>query len=922
MKPIKLTVSAFGPYAGVVELPLDKLGDSGLYLITGDTGAGKTTIFDAITFALYGEASGDNRDPSMLRSMYAAPETPTQVELTFAYGGKVYTVKRNPEYQRPKTKGEGFTTQKADAELTCPDGHIITKAKDVNEAIRDILGIDRNQFSQIAMIAQGDFLKLLLADTKDRQAIFRKIFKTDYYQTLQERLKAESGRLGRECEESMRSVRQYVSGTLCDETDVLHLELNKAKTSDLPTEHVLEILGEIVSHDRAEQAKLAAENDAVKQQLEVIHNRLGAAKKLQDAAKQLDMAKRSWVDKSMELVQKNEALQAENDKQPEDEQLATESAALKARLSDYDIYDAKLREVADLEGQMQKETAEHEMSCAQAKTTEAQLSQLKAELDALSDAGVKREKLYAEREIVKRRQGELQELRQQLMLFQKQQSKLAAAQAEYMAASHYAQAVAEEYQGKYTAFLNEQAGVLAQTLEAGKPCPVCGALEHPKPACKSALAPTQAELEQLKKKADSAQQTAAKASETAGQLKGMADTKAAELEKKCHDLLTDCDVAQADGRVDTELQAVAEKLHLLNSDIAIEEQKVQRKEQLSRMIPEKEKLLTALQQQITERSKNLAAAKGHSEALMQEITQLKEQLPFTDKRAALKAMDEIEKKRLSLRMALAQADKAFRACEKEVAALEGSIDQLEQQLQSAEPLQVEEETAKQVQLDAQQKELAAKLQTLHTRLSVNETAIQNITAITAGLVEKERQWAWVRALSNTANGNVSGKEKIMLETYIQMAYFDRIIERANVRLMVMTGGQYELKRRQEAENNRSQSGLELDVLDHYNGTVRSVKTLSGGESFKASLSLALGLSDEIQSSAGGIRLDTMFVDEGFGSLDEESLRQAIRALTELTEGNRLVGIISHVAELKEKIDKQIVVTKERSGGSQVKIVVE
>lgn len=922
MKPIKLTVSAFGPYAGTVELPLDKLGDSGLYLITGDTGAGKTTIFDAITFALYGEASGDNRDPSMLRSMYATPETPTEVELTFAYGGKLYTVKRNPEYQRPKAKGEGFTTRKAEAELHCPDGRVVTKVKDVNEAIRDILGIDRNQFSQIAMIAQGDFLKLLLADTKDRQTIFRKIFKTGYYQTLQERLKAESGRLGRECEEAMRSVKQYVSGTLCEETDVLHLELDKAKTSDMPTERVLEILAEIVTRDRTQQAKLAAENDEIKQQLEVIHNRLGAAKKLQDAEKQLAAAKRAYVDKSIELVKKNEALQAENGKQPEDEQLAAESAALKAKMGGYDVYDTKLRESTALEGQIQKGTAAYDTSCAQEKSTQEQLGQLKEELNSLGDAGAKREKLYANRESVKRRQSELQELQQQVKLFRKQQDELAAAQAEYFTTLRYAQRTAEAYQTKYTAFLNEQAGVLAQTLEAGKPCPVCGALEHPRPACKSELAPTQAELTQLKKKADTAQQAAAKASETAGQLKGMTDAKASELEKKRRDLLTDCDISQADDRVVEELRAVAEEMRLLESDIANEERKVQRKEQLSRTIPEKERLLAALQQRLAESSKNLAAAKGHSEALKQEIAQLVKELPYADKREALKQLDEIDKKRIALRMALAQADTAFRTCEKEVAALEGSIAQLEQQLQNAEPIQVEEETAKQVQLDERQKELAIKLQTLHTRLSVNETAIQNITEITAGLMEKEKQWAWVRALSNTANGNVSGKEKIMLETYIQMAYFDRIIERANVRLMVMTGGQYELKRRQAAENNRSQSGLELDVLDHYNGTMRSVKTLSGGESFKASLSLALGLSDEIQSSAGGIRLNTMFVDEGFGSLDEESLRQAIRALTELTEGNRLVGIISHVAELKEKIDKQIVVTKERSGGSRVEIVVE
>jgi len=210
--------------------------------------------------------------------------------------------------------------------------------------------------------------------------------------------------------------------------------------------------------------------------------------------------------------------------------------------------------------------------------------------------------------------------------------------------------------------------------------------------------------------------------------------------------------------------------------------------------------------------------------------------------------------------------------------------------------------------------------TIYSRITSNKASLDNILKKLNEIKTVEEKWIWIKSLSNTANGNLSGKEKIMLETYIQMTYFDRIINRANTRFMVMSGGQYELKPRKEAENNRSQSGLELDVIDHYNGTERSVKTLSGGESFKASLSLALGLSDEIQSSAGGIKLDTMFVDEGFGSLDDESLAQAIKALSSLAEGNRLVGIISHVSELKDKIDKQIVVKKEKTGGSNISIV--
>jgi exonuclease SbcC len=227
---------------------------------------------------------------------------------------------------------------------------------------------------------------------------------------------------------------------------------------------------------------------------------------------------------------------------------------------------------------------------------------------------------------------------------------------------------------------------------------------------------------------------------------------------------------------------------------------------------------------------------------------------------------------------------------------------------------------REAELLAEKQELSHRLTTLAARIAGNQWALDHIERQSKALSALEAQLVWVRALSNTANGKISEK-KVMLETYIQMTCFDRIIARSNTRLMVMSGGQYELKRRLAAEDHRSQSGLELDVIDHYNGTERSVKSLSGGESFQASLSLALGLSDEIQSYTGGVRLDTMFVDEGFGSLDEDSLQQAIRALSGLTEGNRLVGIISHVAELKEKIDRQIRVTKDKSGGSRAEILV-
>ena len=225
MRPNKLIMSAFGPYAGRVELNLDKLGKSGLYLITGDTGAGKTTIFDAITYALFGEASGDNRETTMFRSKYADLDTPTLVELYFSYGDKEYYVKRNPEYERPRTRGDGVTTEKANAELKLPDGRIITKLKEVNNAIVEILGVDRNQFTQIAMIAQGDFLKLLLASTDERKKIFQKLFKTQNYYVLQEKLKSESGKLSHEYDEIKSSIEQYINGIACNEDNVLSIPL-------------------------------------------------------------------------------------------------------------------------------------------------------------------------------------------------------------------------------------------------------------------------------------------------------------------------------------------------------------------------------------------------------------------------------------------------------------------------------------------------------------------------------------------------------------------------------------------------------------------------------------------------------------------------------------------------------------------------
>ena len=369
------------------------------------------------------------------------------------------------------------------------------------------------------------------------------------------------------------------------------------------------------------------------------------------------------------------------------------------------------------------------------------------------------------------------------------------------------------------------------------------------------------------------------------------------------------------------LLALADEINEIQSKITQVEITIKRKETLEKIIPEKEQSVEEIKDSIAKTEKEISVNQAKLKETEKQIEETSEKLQFKNKAEAETFVKNLKNEIDAHKKALEKAEADYNTIEKDLLELKGRMEQLKKHLEGKEEIDTEKLSEEKNALVEKKNSINKNLKDVSIRIDANTRAKENISNKSADLTEIEEKWTWVKALSNTANGNISGKEKIMLETYIQATFFDRIINRANTRLMVMSGGQYELMRREEASNNRSQSGLELDVKDHYNGSVRNVKTLSGGESFKASLSLALGLSDEIQSNAGGIKLDTMFVDEGFGSLDEESLQQAMKALSSLSEGNRLVGIISHVAELKERIDKQVIVTKEKTGGSKVTIVV-
>lgn len=922
MRPLHLTLSAFGPYAGQVEIPLEQLGERGLYLITGDTGAGKTTLFDAITYALYGEPSGDNRDPSMFRSKYAQPDTPTWVELVFSYGGQTYTVRRSPEYERPAKRGGGTTLQRAEAELHFPDGRLVTKTREVTGEIVNIIGLDRSQFAQIAMIAQGDFLKLLLADTRSRQEIFRKLFPTRGYMVFQEKVKSESGALQRECEAARASVKQYINGVLCPREDPMYPQWERAWAGELPIQETVELLEALLEQDREQDTQCDEELEQLDGEWKAVTALLAKAEELEKTQSQLEEAqvRRETCAAQWEAAQQQ--LEAQTAQAPQLEGLRAQLADLEAELPRYqELEQLRQNLTAQTQSIRQQSTWLEEQENEQ-RRREKELELWRQERTGLEEAGAQRERILGQQTRAQEQSQRLEELSTLLAGCRQACVELENAQKRYGVARQKAQAAQEDYTGKNQAFLDEQAGILAQKLAEGQPCPVCGSLTHPTPAQLSPGAPTEEELNHAKQAWEAAQQTASTWSVEAGKARTALEEREGRLRSQMAHVLPEC---EADQPVDQSIQEAQRKaqeaLDQVRGQLRQVEAALARKRQLDTQIPQQEQRLGELEQAIASAREQLAGANSRREELQGQIHTLEGQLRYPQAEQARQEQSDLKGKLQRLEEAQAQAQRRANAAQLALTGAEEAVKQLTHLVEQSQPVDLVAQRARSQELTLRRAQLTAIQRELHTRITTNRTALEQIQGKTAQLTQLEQRYTWVRTLSNTVNGTLPGKEKIALETYVQMTFFDRILRRANLRLLVMTGGQYELKRRREAAGSRGQSGLEMDVIDHYNGTERSVKSLSGGESFQASLALALGLSDEIQSSAGGIRLDTMFVDEGFGSLDEESLSKAMGALGDLAQGNRLVGIISHVSELKEKIDKQIVVRKDRTGGSRVEIVV-
>lgn len=920
MRPLKLTMAGFGPYAGVQVLDFDCLGSSGLYLITGDTGAGKTTIFDAITFALFGEASGNNRDSSMLRSKYAKDDAPTYVELTFSYGGRVYTVTRNPAYERTKTRGTGTTTELAGAELTYPDGRQVTKKGEVDAAIREIIGLTREQFSQIAMISQGDFRKLLQADTKERQKIFRDIFKTDFYVLLQNQLKERTGGIRTQREQASQSIQQYINGMTCDEDSVYALDVQKAKNGELPIVEVMELIQTLLDQDRQVELDLEAVLAAAEKELEQITSQLTQAEAYETnkAALAERVAEEAMLTVALETAKA--ALDAAQKTVPAQEKLQSKIAEMELLLPSYDELDTHTAALAAAQTDLAGAHAAQESASKEKNDLTTEIMGLRTEQKDLADVSAENEKLAAQLQRLGDRQKQFGDFLSGMEGLAREQAELAKRQEDYLKAEEASSELLREYEVKECAFLREQAGIMASGLTAGMACPVCGSTEHPQLAVLAEDAPTEADVKKAKAEYDRAQDKTKKASNEAQKLKGTVGTTEEILAKEIDSLIPGISLEDSTKAAEEQENLLAVQIKKLDAQIAELAKKTARREELDALLPEKQLLLRAAEETIAMKTAEIASLTAKVESSESQIHTLHSKLAFSDKATAEAEISNLRAESDKLRQNLQTAETAHNQCKEKLAGVRGTIEQLHKQLENGADIDTEQLQMKKSEYAAQKTASMAKQKTVHARISANKSALEGISDKAAEMEMLDKRYAWMKALSDTANGSVYGKDKVMLETYIQTTYFDRILARANIRLQKMSGGQYDLKRREKADNKQSQSGLELDIIDHINTTERSVNTLSGGEAFLASLALALGLSDEVQMSTG-IHLDTLFVDEGFGSLDSEALGKAYNTLAGLTEGNRLVGIISHVAELKEKIDKQIVVKKEKTGESRAEIIV-
>ena len=927
MKPLKLTMSAFGSYAG--KNVIDFTGQQqGIFLITGDTGAGKTTIFDAITYALYNQTSGGERNGNMMRSQYARPETETYVELEFLYRGQTYRVRRNPDYKITKTLKNGkIREQKVphSVELTLPDGTVFPEKKNATDAkIIEILGLTADQFSQIVMIAQGDFLKLLYTKSDERKMIFSKLFRTDIYWKIQENLRRKSMEMDERIQENDRAFEQEKSRIIpLPESEELPLDelverlrerlKDALKEQNLRRANVEELNKKITKYEeinklfrslekiRQNGKELEARQVESKERRQQIENALKADKVL--VAEQQNLRQQQEVEQSAQAIAKMTETLANN--QEMFETLKTQQQEAEAK---------QKREAADIQKKMlalEQSFPSYE-ALQNARSEEQQAKKVWEDLGKTSEESFHKKKagIAALKEQQKQQEQVVEQTKKNW-----EQTSLSASES------------AKHYEHMYEAFLKEQAGILAENLSAGCPCPVCGSTVHPDPAKLSDHAVTELEVEQAKKTRAAAEEKRDLAYAAFEAEKTEKQKLAQAVEKEEADFVLAQTIAKQQRKEAEQnyvsLQKIAEQIReklvypslaeakkqyaAMQKALEAAEQEIERKRQ---KVSELAEAMNTLKGQKLAEEENQKTAKKLAVKTEKEYAKLLEKSGFVSEETYhLAILPERSRSKLE------REEKEY---ESQCLRQQSEQKLLEKQV-SGKTYTDTTELNEQLKAEKQAlKEAEKTYMELHTAYENDRSVLQNCAVYLEKGKKLESEDQVIKSLSKTANGRLSGSAKIDFETYIQRQYFKQIIHEANKRLLTMSNHQFILKLKEEANTGRkTNEGLDLSVYSLVTDSERDVKTLSGGESFLAALAMALGLSDIVERSAGAIHPDMMFIDEGFGSLDAQSRQQAIEVLAELAGDSRMVGIISHVTELKEQIDRQLVVSRTDKGSRAV-----
>lgn len=883
MKPKRLIISGWGPYKNRTEIDFEAFEGKGLFLVTGATGAGKTTIFDAISYALYGRLSGETREKNSVRSDFAEADTPTFVELFMEHAGKEYHILRNPEYTRPKkrSKSGSVTREKENAILYFEDGTVLEGIKEVNARMQEILVLDYDQFKQITMIAQGEFARLLTASPKEKTAIFRDIFGTGIYENFTRLLRERAKDLYGDVQEQKHKLEEDIRLLLSGESEPVPAVSTENLKEMTVTEYwnydaILTELKELLKQAKKEEKALEKES-----------------KKLQDEKDALtaEITEKELANKQIESLEsaqiKMQGLEAKKDSMAEKDRLLTRARAA-ASIEPFRI---KVKNAEKL--LREKETA--------LQNTEDRKNRLCTEQVSLHFFEEK-QGLF-ENYLEKKRVWEslLTEKSETEQNAEKATTEWELSKADFAKAENIRDEKRAIYEDAEKAYRHAVVGIAAKMLKEGEPCPVCGSREHPKPAKAEAGVLSEEELKKLKTEFEKADKELVLCQEKAVMMRTRAEEQETALRK-----------LQAQSEELQEQLQTYEK-ELLSEDASLEktffagtyreqaalfQKKLERISQISVLIVNEEKLA----EQIKEEAES---AREDKKQFHKELTKALDKEGFADEAECDQAL--LSKPE----MVTLEQEKAN--YETELASTGSLITHLTETLKKKEKYDVFQLTEQAEKCKIYLAEVLNSLKKLHAFIGEVKKTEDCFVSGMEKMDKAQEAYGCVGDLANLASGN--NAKRLVFEQYVLAGYFEEILRAANLRFYKMTGGRYEMSRIREVGDGRIKDSLEIQVMDYYTGKVRSVKTLSGGESFKASLSLALGMSDVIQAMSGGIRVDTLFIDEGFGALDNESLDQACETLMGLVEHNRLIGIISHVQELRERIDNQIIIEKTNSGSS-------